>query len=78
MHKARMGFRFDQFGPRRLKKKEINEWGTAIPAPAIAAAVAQLVEHVLGKDEVIGSSPISSSDAVWYVASAGLGDRHLK
>ena len=32
--------------------------GTAIPA--IAAAVAQLVEHVLGKDEVIGSSPISS------------------
>ena len=35
--------------------------GTAIPA--IAAAVAQLVEHVLGKDGVIGSSPISSSCA---------------
>tara|TARA_B100001964_G_C13838607_1_gene424754 strand:+ start:126 stop:341 length:216 start_codon:yes stop_codon:yes gene_type:complete len=30
------------------------------PGTAIAAAVAQLVEHVLGKDEVIGSSPISS------------------
>ena len=27
------------------------------------AAVAQLVERVLGKDEVMGSSPISSSDA---------------
>jgi hypothetical protein len=26
-----------------------------------AAAVAQLVERVLGKDEVMGSSPISSS-----------------
>ena len=28
--------------------------------PAISAAVAQLVEHFLGKDEVIGSNPISS------------------
>ena len=42
-------------------KEESGQWGTAIPA--IAAAVAQLVEHVLGKDEVIGSSPISSSYA---------------
>ncbi len=39
-------------------EEESGQWGTAIPA--IAAAVAQLVEHVLGKDEVIGSSPISS------------------
>ena len=32
------------------------------PSPAFKlAAVAQLVEHVLGKDEVMGSSPISSS-----------------
>jgi hypothetical protein len=32
------------------------------PSPALEpAAVAQLVEHVLGKDEVMGSSPISSS-----------------
>jgi hypothetical protein len=27
----------------------------------VCAAVAQLVERVLGKDEVMGSSPISSS-----------------
>ena len=27
------------------------------------AAVAQLVEHLLGKEEVMGSSPISSFDA---------------
>ena len=78
MHKARIGFRIDEFGPRRLIKKEINEWGTAIPAPAIAAAVAQLVEHVLGKDEVIGSSPISSSCAAWFVASAGLDNIYFR
>ena len=30
-------------------------------APAALAAVAQLVERVLGKDEVTGSSPVSSS-----------------
>jgi hypothetical protein len=29
------------------------------------AAVAQLVERVLGKDEVMGSSPISSSSTDW-------------
>ena len=29
-------------------------------APAALAAVAQLVERVLGKDEVMGSNPISS------------------
>jgi hypothetical protein len=29
---------------------------------ALSAAVAQLVERVLGKDEVMGSSPISSSE----------------
>jgi len=29
--------------------------------PSDIALVAQLVEHVLGKDEVIGSSPIKSS-----------------
>ena len=28
---------------------------------SVSAAVAQLVERVLGKDEVMGSSPISSS-----------------
>lgn len=32
-----------------------------IPWPTSSAAVAQLVEHVLGKDEVTGSSPVSSS-----------------
>ena len=49
----------------RDKEEESGQWGTAIPAKA--AAVAQLVEHVLGKDEVIGSSPISSSSAatIW-------------
>ena len=47
------------------KRKSKRSRGTAIPAKA--AAVAQLVEHVLGKDEVIGSSPISSSSAatIW-------------
>ena len=30
-------------------------------APAALAAVAQLVERVLGKDEVTGPSPVSSS-----------------
>ena len=30
----------------------------------MSAAVAQLVERVLGKDEVMGSSPISSSSLV--------------
>ncbi len=34
---------------------------TAAGVTAKAAAVAQSVEHVLGKDEVIGSSPICSS-----------------
>ena len=29
------------------------------------AAVAQLVERVLGKDEVMGPNPISSSDDCW-------------
>ena len=54
----------------RDTEEESGQWGTAIPA--IAAAVAQLVEHVLGKDEVIGSSPISSSCAAWFVAFVGL------
>ena len=31
-------------------------------APAALAAVAQLVERVLGKDEVTGPSPVSSSE----------------
>ena len=67
--KSEGGFCVNELGPLRQKtEEEISEWGTAIPAPAIAAAVAQLVEHVLGKDEVIGSSPISSSCAAWCVA----------
>ena len=32
-----------------------------VPAPVIKAQVAQSVEHLLGKEEVIGSSPILSS-----------------
>ena len=34
---------------------------TAAGVKAKAAAVAQSVEHILGKDEVIGSIPICSS-----------------
>ena len=60
----------------RDTEEESGQWGTAIPA--IAAAVAQLVEHVLGKDEVIGSSPISSSCAAWFVASAGLDNIYFR
>ena len=60
----------------RNTEEESGQWGTAIPA--IAAAVAQLVEHVLGKDEVIGSSPISSSCAAWFVASAGLDNMYFR
>src|SRR5262245_42640329 len=47
------------------------DWQSRFSAPEIgggakrpagfAAAVAQLVEHLLGKEEVMGSSPISSS-----------------
>lgn len=34
----------------------------------MAATVAQLVEHILGKDEVMGSSPISSPNNLfcWF------------
>ena len=35
-------------------------------APAALAAVAQLVERVLGKDEVTGPSPVSSSDEIFF------------
>ena len=35
--------------------------GSSPTAPAIFAAMAQVVEHVLGKDEVTGSNPVSSS-----------------
>ena len=43
-----------------LKKR--YDWGCA--ASKKLAAVAQLVERVLGKDEVMGSSPISSFDCL--------------
>ena len=36
-------------------------------APAALAAVAQLVERVLGKDEVMGSNPISSSAVLGFI-----------
>ncbi len=32
------------------------------------ARVAQLVEHTLGKGEVIGSIPIASSESYWLLA----------
>ena len=35
--------------------------GSSPSAPAKYAAMAQVVEHVLGKDEVTGSNPVSSS-----------------
>lgn len=41
---------------------KLNAW-VRFPSPALRAAVAQLVECILGKDEVAGSNPASSSDA---------------
>ena len=38
----------------------------------ILAHIAQVVEHVLGKDEVIGSSPISSSRVAWFASAVRL------
>jgi hypothetical protein len=53
----------------RRPKPERSEWFRAPPVQGLwaaskqseAAAVAQSVEHILGKDEVIGSIPICSS-----------------
>ena len=54
----------------------LTEWLRHLVAALVAsgsAAVAQLVERVLGKDEVMGSSPISSSPdcgkLVWFLLS---------
>ena len=41
--------------------------GSSPTAPAIFAAMAQVVEHVLGKDEVTGSNPVSSSNSKTFV-----------
>jgi hypothetical protein len=52
--------------PLRLLKKSGGSWvfvvssGQSGDSP-VSAHVAQLVEHVLGKDEVIGSNPIMGS-----------------
>ena len=48
---------WDPVGARQENKSPSSEGMTTDER----AAVAQLVEHVLGKDEVMGSSPISSS-----------------
>ena len=40
---------------------EDSIWAANAKNKAKAAAVAQSVEHILGKDEVIGSIPICSS-----------------
>jgi hypothetical protein len=42
-----------------LQPSKLVVW-VRFPSPALPAAVAQLVERFLGKDEVMGSSPISS------------------
>ena len=52
-----------------LQPSKLVVW-VRFPSPALSgllegAAVAQLVEYVLGKDEVMGSSPISSSGWLW-------------
>ena len=41
----------------------------------ISAAVAQLVERVLGKDEVMGSSPISSFEFLCLLVASALRGR---
>ncbi len=41
----------------------------------ISAAVAQLVERVLGKDEVMGSSPISSFELLFLLVASALRGR---
>ena len=51
--------------------------GTAVVGIGLAA-VAQLVERVLGKDEVTGPSPVSSSVGKrisWYVAAISVNIR---
>ena len=45
------------------------------PLVWFCAAVAQLVERVLGKDEVMGPNPISSSMQVWQ--AVGLADNRI-
>ena len=44
--------------------------GSNPPPPTISAHIAQQVEHILGKNEVIGSSPIVGSPV--FVTNAAL------
>ena len=48
--------------PREIVERSSRKQGQAMPA-----AVAQSVERVLGKDEVKGSSPLSSSE--WFAGT---------
>ncbi len=66
---TRVRFPSPAFGGFRVASREaerirVTRYGSWLSALDFAAAVAQLVEHVLGKDEVMSSSLISSSRAL--------------
>ncbi len=46
-----------------MKKIEEQNWNRQKCYKSLIADVAQLVEHILGKDEVTGSIPVVSSRA---------------
>ena len=54
----------------------MSDWGIIIKRSKVVerAILAQLVEHILGKDEVVGSNPIDSSiwEAVLILHRGGL------
>ena len=51
--------------------------GSNPSAPTIFACVAQSVEHFLGKEEVVGSSPIAGSTFTWRCSSVGQSTRFI-
>ena len=60
---------FLSFGPGAQSKKQTETNWTEMDRllSGFCAHVAQLVEHVLGKDEVIGSNPIMGSRLEWLL-----------
>jgi len=61
------GFRLARWQKERQRGGLAEGWmvsGRRLGWVFLLAAVAQLVEHVLGKDEVKGSSPLSSSGLI--------------
>ena len=61
-------------GQRELTVNQpADAYGGSNPPPPTVADLAQQVEHILGKNEVIGSSPIVGSPKfVWLHAPSGV------